>query len=196
MNARLKKFIVLLLIGFLLCFTDQIIDYFALPASAFNKLETVSNVEELGYIAGNSFVLNLKDERDNVWQTILSQDENKDNVTLCLVGYPLVQIDRHRPLQIKAKDKVLFEVEDVYPPEFPAFHTAKYSLKNMLPQLPSQDVILSFYLSSDRQINLRLPAEEIARWQQFVRSEKDNTVCDIKDRPKTLPSTKITFLLA
>lgn len=159
MNARLKKFIVLLSIGFLLCFPDQIIDYFALPASAFNNLETVSTVEELGYIAGDRFVSNLKDERDNVWQTILSQNEDKNNVMLRLVGYPLVQIDRHRPLQVKAKDKVLFEVEDVYPPESPAFHTAKYSLKNILPQLPTQDVILSFYLSSDRQINLSLPSE-------------------------------------
>ncbi len=44
---KVKKFVVWLLIGFLLCFSAPIIDYLALPASAFSHSETVS-------ITGNS----------------------------------------------------------------------------------------------------------------------------------------------
>ena len=85
--------------------------------------------------------------------------------------------------------RVLFEVKDLYTQKTPAFHVGKYSVRDILPQLPANETLdLSFYLTGDRSVHLKIPSEVIARWKQtgMIKSESDRA---------PLPH-KTSFLLA
>ena len=184
MKSQPKKFLVILLASFLLCFSPQLIYFLALPACAFTYQRVVVRENE-------SSTINLKDETGNVWELIVWQEANNENsdVYLRLVGYPLFQIDHDRPLQFGDRNRVFFESKDLYTQKTPAFHVAKYSVKDILPQLPTDETLdLSFYLTSDRHIHLKVPPEVIANWQEL------NNIKFRSDR-NTSPH-KASFLLA
>lgn len=177
MRSRHKKFIVVLWASFWLCFAPQLIDSIALPASASIYRQTI--VGENGNSIGN-----LKDEAGNVWELIIWQEA--DDTYLRLVGYPLFQIDREQPLQFSDRNRVLFEAEDLYTQKSPAFHAAKYSVRDILSELPLERVLdLSFYLTSDRHVHLKVPPEVITQWRNSIRT-----------KPKRDRNLGKTFLLA
>lgn len=184
MRSQHKKFLVILLASFWLCFSPQLIDFLALPASA--------SIHQQGIIRENgSSINNFKDETGNVWELIVWQEANNENsdIYLRLVGYPLFQLDHDRPLQFGDRNRVLFEAKDLYTSKTPAFHVAKYSIKNILPQLSSVESLdLSFYLISDRRIHLKIPPEVIAQWQEYTKTKLKS------DRDSLLHKT--SFLLA
>ncbi|MEO0924619.1 MAG: DUF3122 domain-containing protein [Cyanobacteria bacterium J06643_13] len=225
MRFQHKKFLVILLASFLLCFSPSLIDFTALPASAYIHQQTI--IRENG-----SSIDNLKDEAGNVWELIVWQEANQgdSDTYLRLVGCPLFQLDHNRPLQFsdathspyrgkvpserwggspvrrKAQDKgdsvrrmyahqdsdgdrILFEAEDLYLQKSPAFHVAKYSVKDILPLLPTNETLnLSFYLTGDRHVHLEVPPEVIAQWQK---SSKIESKSDRHNTPR-----KPSFLLA
>ena len=192
MRSQHKKFLVILLASFLLCFSPSLIDFTALPASAYIHQQTI--IRENG-----SSIDNLKDEAGNVWELIVWQEANQGDkdTYLRLVGCPLFQLDHNRPIQFsdatprrrKAQgnahqdsdgDKVLFEAEDLYTHDMPAFHVAKYSVKDILSQLPTDETLdLSFYLTGNRHVHLEVSPEVIAQWQKSskieFKSDRHNT---------------------
>ena len=177
MKSQPKKFLVILLASFLLCFSPQLIDFFALPASAFTYQEIIRE--------NASSTINLKDETGNVWELIVWQEANNKNsdVYLRLVGYPLFQIDHDRPLQFGDRNRVLFESKDLYNSETPAFHVAKYSVKYILSQLPTGETLdLSFYLTGNRPVHLKVPPEAIAQWQEYAKTTQKDTIHQVLDR--------------
>lgn len=179
MRSQHKKFLVILLVSFWLCFAPQLIDFLALPASALIHQQVI--VRENGCL-----ISNLEDEAGNVWELIIWQEDN--DTYLRLVGYPLFQLDHDRPLEFSDRQKVLFEAQDLYTPKSSAFHVAKYSVKDILPQLPTNEVLdISFYLTSDRHVHLKVPPEVIARWQSSSSEQKS----DRNSVPHRIP-----FLLA
>ncbi len=185
MRFRHKRLIVILLASFWLCFSPQAIDYLALPASA--------AIEQQAVIPESLKVINnFEDETGNVWELIVwseASDENSD-VYLRLVGYPLFELDHDRPLQFLDRDRVLFEAKDLYDRSL-AFHVAKYNVKDILPQLSAIETLnLSFYLTGDRHVNLKIPPEAIAQWREFTKTKKRDTTHQLQNR------LKITFLLA
>jgi len=185
MRSQYKKFLVILVASFWLCFSPQLIDFIALPASA--SIHQQSIVRENG-----SSISNLEDEAGNVWELIVWQEANNGNsdTYLRLVGYPLFQLDHNRPLQFSDGDRVLFEAKDLYSQESPAFHVAKYSIKDIVPQLPIETLDLVFNLTGDRHVNIKLPSEVVRRWQELAKSDPEDSTHHVFD------SLKKTFLLA
>ena len=171
-----KKFLIILLTSFLLCFSPGLIESLALPASARIHQQTI--------IREGSLTSNLQDEAGNIWELIVWQEANNGNsdTYLRLVGCPMFQLDHERPLQLADRDRVLFEVKDLYTQKTPAFHVGKYSVRDILPQLPTDDLDLSFYLKSDRPVHLKIPSEVIARWKQTstIRSRSDRHISPYK----------------
>ena len=155
-----KKFLVILLASFLLCFSPGLIEFLVVPASAAIHQQTI--------IREGSSTSNLQDEAENVWELIVWQEANNGNsdTYLRLVGCPMFQLDHDRPLQLADRNRVLFEVKDLYTQKTSAFHVGKYSVRDILPQLPTNDLDLSFYLTGDRPVHLKIPSEVIARWKQ------------------------------
>ena len=154
-----------------------------MPASA--SIDQQSIVRENG-----SSISNLEDEAGNVWELIVWQEVNNGNrdIYLRLVGYPLFQLDHNRPLQFSDRHRVLFEAQDLYTPKSSAFHVAKYSVKDIVPQLPTTETLnLDFYLTGDRHVHLKISPEIIAQWQKSGKTKQ-------KGEDNILPH-KISFLL-
>ncbi|MEL7076546.1 MAG: DUF3122 domain-containing protein [Cyanobacteria bacterium J06582_2] len=186
MRFQHKKFLVILLASFLLCFSPSLIDFTALPASAYIHQQTI--IRENG-----SSIDNLKDEAGNVWELIVWQEANQgdSDTYLRLVGCPLFQLDHNRPLQFSDGDRILFEAEDLYSQKSPAFHVAKYSVKDIVPQLSTTETLgLAFNLTGDRHVNIKLPSEVVRQWQELAKIDPKGITHHVFD------PLKKTFLLA
>lgn len=200
MRFYFKKFLVLLLTSFLIFSNPQIIDDLALSAS-------VSVDRQAALPTSDRFVNNIEDELGNVWEVILFEKNQRDSkdLVLRLVGFPLLQIDRAKPLQITTSDGNSFAVADLYDRYSPAFHIAEYSLTEILPELPTNQTLdLAYYLTNNlegegsnlpanggnRQVNLKISPVVVRQWQEFAKTKLKG------DRNYIFDPLKITFLVA
>ncbi|MEM7761503.1 MAG: DUF3122 domain-containing protein, partial [Cyanobacteria bacterium P01_A01_bin.40] len=157
MKSQPRKFLVILLASFWLCFSPQLIDM-AFSASVSSEQQAI--VQE-----NDHSISNLKDEAGNVWEFVVEQEAN--DTYLHLVGCSLFQLDHNHPLQFSDHDQVLFEAKDLSTQESPAFYVANYSIKDILPKLPTDRILdLSFYLTGNRLVRLKISPEVIVQWQK------------------------------
>lgn len=166
MKFPVGKFLAITITSLLLFSAPQIVNLFIAPISVseVSAAETSSLVEVRASY-------NLKDELNNRWQVILLKEIHADAIAihLRLVGFPLLEFDHSQPLQIADPQENSWTVVDLYEPETSAFNVAEYNLREIIPQLPHNETLnLSFYLTENRQVNLKISSEVVRQWQKIA----------------------------
>ncbi|MBH8553445.1 DUF3122 domain-containing protein [Nostocaceae cyanobacterium CENA357] len=120
----------------------------------------------------------LDDQSGNVWQVVLFKQVYPGqivSINLRLVGFPgTAELFHPQPLKITtAKGKVL-SAADVFLEEAPAPTIGQYDVKDVLPNLPTEPLLLSIPLPGDRFINISVPKSVVQEWQKVLNSGTDN----------------------
>ncbi|MBW4564093.1 MAG: DUF3122 domain-containing protein [Mojavia pulchra JT2-VF2] len=116
----------------------------------------------------------LDDQSGNVWQVILFKQVYSGealNVNLRLVGFPgSAELIHPQPLRITTATGKVLTAPDVFLEEAPAPTIGQYEFKNILPTLPSEQLLLNIPLPGDRTINISVPQSVVQEWHQVLRS--------------------------
>ncbi len=114
----------------------------------------------------------LDDQSGNVWQVVLFKQVYPGqavSVNLRLVGFPgAAELFHPQPLKITTATGKVFSAADVFLEEAPAPTIAQYDLKDILPKLPTEPLLLSIPLPGDRFINISVPESVVQEWQKVL----------------------------
>ncbi|QSJ20548.1 DUF3122 domain-containing protein [Nostoc sp. UHCC 0702] len=116
----------------------------------------------------------LDDQSGNVWQVVLFKQVypgQGQTINLRLVGFPdSAELFHPQPLKITTANGKIFTAADIFLDDAPAPTIAQYNLKEILPQLPTEPLILSIPLPGDRFINISVPKSVVQEWQLVMES--------------------------
>lgn len=116
----------------------------------------------------------LDDQSGNVWQVVLFKQVypgQGQTVNLRLVGFPdSAELFHPQPLKITTATGKVFTAADIFLDDAPAPTIGQYNLKDILPQLPREPLILSIPLPGDRFINISVPKSVVQEWQLVMES--------------------------
>lgn len=133
-----------------------------------NKLEVVPG--EILYRSQKK----LDDQSGNVWQIVLFKQVypgQGQTVNLRLVGFPgSAELFHPQPLKITTASGKVFTAADIFLEDAPAPTIGQYNLKEILPQLPIDPLMLSIPLPGDRFINISVPKSVVQEWQMVMES--------------------------
>ncbi len=131
--------------------------------AAVNKLEPAPG--ELVYRAQTK----LDDQSGNVWQVVLFKQVypgQATTVNLRLVGFPgYAELIHPQPLKITTSTGKVLTANDVFLDEAPAPTIGQYDFKDILPQLPTEPLMLSLPLPGKNSINISVPQSVVQEWQ-------------------------------
>jgi Protein of unknown function (DUF3122) len=117
----------------------------------------------------------LNDESGNVWQVILFKRVYPGeiaSVNLRLVGFPdTVELIHPQPLKISSSEGNIWKATDIFLDEAPAATIGQYDLKDILPQLPSDNLLLSIPLGRERFVNIPVPSFVVQEWRTVLSAE-------------------------
>ncbi|WP_343217809.1 DUF3122 domain-containing protein [Halotia branconii] len=134
-------------------------------------LATVKQLEVPGEILHRSQT-KLDDQSGNVWQVVLFKQVYPGqvvSVNLRLVGFPgAAELFHPQPLTITTATGKIFNAADVFLEEAPAPTIAQYDLKDILPKLPTEPLLLGIPLPGDRFINISVPKSVVQEWQKVL----------------------------
>ena len=116
----------------------------------------------------------LDDQSGNVWQVVLFKQVypgQGQTINLRLVGFPdSAELFHPQPLKITTANGKIFTAADIFLDDAPAPTIAQYNLKEILPQLPTEPLVLSIPLPGDRFINISVPKSVVQEWQLVMES--------------------------
>ncbi|MBH8565222.1 DUF3122 domain-containing protein [Nostoc sp. CENA67] len=116
----------------------------------------------------------LDDQSGNVWQVVLFRQVypgQGQTVNLRLVGFPnSAELFHPQPLKITTATGKVFTAADIFLDDAPAPTIGQYNLKDILPQLPREPLVLSIPLPGDRFINISVPKSVVLEWQLVMES--------------------------
>ncbi|BAZ48541.1 hypothetical protein NIES4103_11490 [Nostoc sp. NIES-4103] len=116
----------------------------------------------------------LDDQSGNVWQVVLFKQVypgQGQTVNLRLVGFPdYAELFHPQPLKITTATGKVFTAADIFLDDAPAPTIGQYNLKDILPQLPRESLVLSIPLPGDRFINISVPKSVVQEWQLLMES--------------------------
>ena len=116
----------------------------------------------------------LDDQSGNIWQVVLFKQVypgQGQTVNLRLVGFPdSAELFHPQPLKITTATGKVFTAADIFLDDAPAPTIGQYNLKDILPQLPREPLILSIPLPGDRFINISVPKSVVQEWQLVMES--------------------------
>ncbi|MBD2346713.1 DUF3122 domain-containing protein [Anabaena subtropica] len=110
----------------------------------------------------------LDDQSGQVWQVVLFKQiypDQAQTVNLRLVGFPgSAELIHPQPLKITTATGKVFTAADIFLDEAPAPTIGQYDFKDILPQLPTEPLVLSISLPGDS-INISVPQRVVQEWQ-------------------------------
>lgn len=114
----------------------------------------------------------LNDASGKSWQVILFKRVYPGHVTsvnLRLVGYPgSAQLLHPQPLRITSTTGKVWKATDIFLESAPAPTIGQYDFKNILPELPTDDLLLSLPLGRERFVNIVVPESLVQEWQKLL----------------------------
>jgi Protein of unknown function (DUF3122) len=114
----------------------------------------------------------LIDESGNTWQVILFKRVNGSQVTsvnLRLVGFPgSAELLHPQPLTITSSAFQTWKATDIFLDEAPAPTIGQYDIKDILPQLPTDNLRFSIALGRERFVNILVPQSVVQEWQEVL----------------------------
>ncbi|MCC5632831.1 DUF3122 domain-containing protein [Nostoc sphaeroides] len=116
----------------------------------------------------------LNDELGNYWQVILfkqihSNSNQISSINLRLVGFPGSQELAHPlPLKITSDTGKVLTAPDIFLDEAPAPTIGQYDFKDVLPQLPTKDLLIGIPVGRQNFINLSIPKYVVQEWQEVA----------------------------
>ncbi|WP_341529342.1 DUF3122 domain-containing protein [Nostoc sp. UHCC 0302] len=116
----------------------------------------------------------LNDELGNYWQVVLfkrvhSNSNKISSINLRLVGFPGSQELFHPfPLKITSDTGKVLTAPDIFLDEAPAPTIGQYDFKDILPQLPTQSLLISIPVDTQHFINISIPEYVVQEWQEVA----------------------------
>lgn len=133
----------------------------------------------------------LTDEAGSKWQVMFFSEVYSPQVAslnLRLSGLSSsANIQSRKPLVIDAEGD-RFEAADIFLEESPLPSIGQYDLKNIMPRLPTSDLILEISLENGKVTHLPIPKTLVKEWQE-VASKNPNS-------SEKLPSSSFVFFCA
>lgn len=116
----------------------------------------------------------LRDEKGKTWQIILFkrfQEGKVQDLDLRLVGFPdEINFTHPHNLEIVSSSGKIFTAMDQFADKSPAPNVGQYDLKDILPQLPTNEVVRLFVpLSDSNSISIKIPIPVLLEWQEINR---------------------------
>jgi Protein of unknown function (DUF3122) len=114
----------------------------------------------------------LQDQTGKTWQVILFKEQQPgqtSSLDLRLVGLPgAVEVAHPKSLAIQLpKDRVLMAI-DVFGEEAPAPTVGQYNVKELIPELPAEDLLLRIPEAGNRSVGLLVPRSVVQEWQEVA----------------------------
>ncbi|MBC1238008.1 DUF3122 domain-containing protein [Nostoc sp. 2RC] len=116
----------------------------------------------------------LSDKLGHSWQVVLFKRINSNNneisaINLRLVGFPGSQeIPHPLPLKITTDTGKVLTAPDIFIDEAPAPTIGQYDFKDVLSQLPTQDLLIGIPVGKQNFINLAIPKQIVQEWQEVA----------------------------
>jgi Protein of unknown function (DUF3122) len=114
----------------------------------------------------------LDDQSGHVWQVVLFKQVypgEAQSVNLRLVGFPNSEELIHpQPLKITTATGKVLTAADIFLDEAPAPTIGQYDFKNVLPQLPTEPLVLGIPLPGQRFINISVPQSVVQEWKLVI----------------------------
>lgn len=111
----------------------------------------------------------LDDQSGRVWQVVLFKQVYPGkpvSVNLRLVGFPgSVELIHPRPLKITSATGQVWTAADVFVDQAPAPAIAQYDFKDILPQLPNENLTLGIPLTGENFLNISVPPSIVKEWK-------------------------------
>lgn len=114
----------------------------------------------------------IRDNREQTWQVVLFKrikNDLVDSIDLRLVGYPeQTQFLHPASLSIALKDQTILLAPDQFAQGAPAPNVGQFNLKEILPQLPSDQniqLILPLQETASTSTTLTIPLAVLLEWQ-------------------------------
>jgi hypothetical protein len=116
----------------------------------------------------------LEDQSGKVWQVVLFKQVypgQATSINLRLVGFPgMAELIHPQPLKITTATGKVITADDVFLDEAPAPTIGQYDLKKILPQLPTEPLLLSIPLPGKTSIDISVPQSVVQEWQLVMGS--------------------------
>ncbi|MBG1242814.1 DUF3122 domain-containing protein [Nostoc sp. NZL] len=166
----LKTFWWLLLLGILTI-------YIYLGLATFTSQQVIAAVIQLEEAPGEVVYRSqqkLNDELGNYWQVVLFKRVNSNgnkisSINLRLVGFTGSQELGHPlPLKITTDTGKVLTAPDIFLDEAPAPTIGQYDFKDVLPQLPTEDLLIGIPVGKQHFINLSIPQYIVQEWQEVA----------------------------
>ncbi|MBD2681766.1 MULTISPECIES: DUF3122 domain-containing protein [Nostoc] len=166
----LKIFWWLLLLGILTI-------YIYLGLASFTSQQVIAAVIQLEEAPGEIVYRSqqkLNDNLGNYWQVVLfkridSNSKKTSSINLRLVGFPGSQELRHPlPLKITTDTGKVLTAPDIFIDEAPAPTIGQYEFKDVLTQLPTQELLIGIPVGKQQLINISIPEYVVQEWQEIA----------------------------
>ncbi|QMS92235.1 DUF3122 domain-containing protein [Nostoc edaphicum CCNP1411] len=151
--------------------------YIYLGLATFTSQQVIATVIQLEDAPGEIVYRSqqkLNDELGNYWQVVLfkrvhSNSNKISSISLRLVGFPGSQELAHPlPLKITSDTGKVLTAPDIFLDEAPAPTIGQYDFKNVLPQLPTEDLLIGIPVDRQHFINLSIPQYIVQEWQEVA----------------------------
>lgn len=85
------------------------------------------------------------------------------------MGYPgSAELLHPQPLRIMSTTGKVWKATDIFLESAPAPTIGQYNFKNILPELPTDDLLLSLPLGRERFVNIVVPQSLVQEWQELL----------------------------
>ncbi len=151
--------------------------YIYLGLASFTSQQVIAAVIQLEESPGEIIYRSqqrLNDQLGNYWQVVLfkrvdSNNNKTSSINLRLVGFPGSQELSHPlPLKITTDTGKVLTAPDIFVDEAPAPTIGQYDFKDILPQLPTQELLISIPIGKKEFINLSIPKYVVQEWQEVA----------------------------
>lgn len=117
----------------------------------------------------------LRDDTGKAWQVVLFKQVLADTVdgasalNLRLVGLPgAAEVDHPLPLKITSSDGKEWTAIDLFAREAPAPTIGQYNVRDVVEELPVEQLSLAIPLGGNRSITLSVPSGVVQEWQEVA----------------------------
>lgn len=132
-------------------------------------LAAVSSVEAPERIVYNS-EQTLKDKVGDSWQVVLFKNIYPNRITsleLLLMGCSSAnELIHSQPLLVTTKSGKVLTARDIFLEDAPTPTIGQYNFEDILPQLPTEQLLLSLPLGRESFIDIEVPSSVVQEWQE------------------------------
>jgi Protein of unknown function (DUF3122) len=149
-----------------------------ISGTAIDKAQAVTVIASVSHIEGSAGEIvyrsqqKLADKSGNTWHVILLKRSYPGQVTsisLRLMGCPgSPELIHPQALTITSTTGETWKATDIFLDEAPTPTIGQYDLKNILPELPTDNLLLSIHLVGEHWVNIPVPQFVVQEWQEVL----------------------------